>query len=713
MRSPQPIKLAILMLACAVNSARAQVDDFTFVQVTDIHISPVLERETPPATVRGNDTIAWFCKAAGQPQAIPGDPTPTPVPAFALATGDLTEYGVIDKTWQVFEQAFAALPCPLYVLPGNHDNTWVAMYDVMRKKHGGENYSFDHNGCHFACISSASPQEPVPTIDGKTRAWLRQDLDKVKRGTPIFVALHHPIYSNEFANPAERDTLSDLLRDYNVVLLLYGHGHNVSHRVIEGIDGVMGGSTFGKNAGYAVIDVQNNRLRVAYRYHRPTKEDPAADEWKIVLDKPLAHDAPDRLFKIKKASVKGGMLAVVLAWTPVELATASHEIDFQIDGVSSSTPHDAAGLPLPELTPGRHLLTVRVKLPDGRSDLRTAEFDVPSSHVLARWRRTFPAAIKAGPVVAGNKLFAACTDGRVLALDRNTGKTLWQFETGAEILGTPAWTGSALIFGSGDGNVYAIDADGKEQWHYAAGAPVYGPPCLDNGIAYVGDNSGRLHAIDVSTGNRRWVFERADYAIECQPCVWDGLVTFGAWDGLLYAVNAADGTLAWKIPGPKSSDGHAARYYAPADCGPVAIGERLFVCDRGYELGVFDRTGRETERVASAVAAIAAAPTGGAIFTRATDAHVGKLDATGKELWKHEIPAGRFPVPPTCTADTVYVCSNRGLLSAIAANSGNVVWQCQVTAGFYVMAPVAIGPDETCYVAGMDGSLTAVTMMSP
>ncbi len=717
MRTRLLFKLAVIILAGATSTTFAQVSDFAFLQVSDTHISPVLANQTPPATVRGGATIAWFCEAAGQPQAIPGEPTP--VPAFALATGDLTEYGVIDKTWQVFEQAFATLSCPLYVQPGNHDNTWVAMYDIMRKRHGGENYSFAHGGCHFACISSASPQEPVPTIDGKTRAWLRQDLRKVERDMPIFVALHHPIYSNEFANPAECDTFIDLLRDYNVVLMLYGHGHGVSHRNIDGIDGVMGGSTFGKNSGYAVISVQNDRLRVTYRYHRSTDEDSAADEWAMLLDKPLTHNAPERLFAIEKAGVLDKTLAVVLSWTPKELAASPKEIEFQIDGESSTTPdeptHDrfAIGPPLPELKPGRHLLTVRAKLPDGRNDLRTAEFDVPSAYVLARWRREFPAAIKAGPAVAGNKLFVACTDGEVLALDRNTGKTLWQFETGAEILGTPAWTGKALVVGSGDGNIYAIDADGNEQWRYAAGAPVYGPPCIHENVAYIGDNSGRLHALDVQTGAHRWVYERADYAIESQPCTWNGLVTFGAWDGLLYAVNAADGTLAWKVPGPKSSEGRATRYYAPADCGPVALGERLFVCDRGYELGAFDREGDEVERIASTVAAIAAASTGTAIYTRTTDDHVGKISAAGEELWRHNIPAGRFPVPPTCTGDTVYVCSNRGLLSAIAASDGNVLWQYQVTAGFFVMAPVAVASDETCYVAAMDGSLTAVTMMSP
>ena len=58
--------------------------------------------------------------------------------------------------------------------------------------------------------------------------------------TPIIVSLHHPPYSSEFANPTEMDTFLDLLRDYNVVLMLYGHGHNVEQRDVGGIPGIMG-----------------------------------------------------------------------------------------------------------------------------------------------------------------------------------------------------------------------------------------------------------------------------------------------------------------------------------------------------------------------------------------------------------------------------------------------------------------------------------------
>lgn len=715
--------LLILTLPAPADQPAAQaVADFAFVQISDIHVSPHLERTGPPDTLRGSDSIAWICREAAGPQSITSLGITTPAPAFAFATGDLTEYGVIDDTFSVFERAFAGLPYPLYVTPGNHDNTWVAMYRIMRERHGGENYSFDRFGCHFACICSASPQEPVPTIDAKTRAWLKRDLESIPPGTPVFIALHHAPYGNEFA-PAEYATLIDLLRDHNVVLLLYGHGHGANHRNMDGIDGVMGGSTFGKNAGYNLISVQDGVLRVAYHYYRkPTKDKQSALEpgWKILLEKPLQSTAPRRLFRIFAAAAKGGepsasrRLPVALEPMDNQAGAEQLEFSFEIDGAKAAFEHGAVptqpvwSVDTTKLTPGRHLLTVHGKGTDGSTDLRTMTFRVARDTDPVRWRTEFSAAIKAAPLIIDDKLVVADTGGTVTALNRKDGSRLWTFATGGEILGTPAWSGKLLVFGSGDGKVYALDQHGKAVWTFSAGLPVYGPPLIDNDTVYVGDNGGRLHALDLNTGNPSWTFSRADYSIESKPCAWGDLIVFGAWDGYLYAVERGNGKLVWKAWGPKSSDGKSARYYAPADCGPAVIGDTLFVCDRGYVLGAYDRDGAQHDRVDTDVSAIAADPTGRFFYSRGLKDRISKFDATGEKLWDRAVPAGRFPIPPTIHGDAVYVCSNRGLLSVLDANDGSVRWTYQVTPGFYVMAPVAVDDDGVCYVAGMDGTVTAL-----
>jgi outer membrane protein assembly factor BamB len=268
--------------------------------------------------------------------------------------------------------------------------------------------------------------------------------------------------------------------------------------------------------------------------------------------------------------------------------------------------------------------------------------------------------------------------------------------------------GDTVVFGSGDGRVYALSEGGKTRWTFDSGSAVYGWPLIDGDTVYVGDNGGRLHALNIADGKPRWTFERADYTIECRPVPWNDAVVFGAWDGNLYALNRRDGSLKWKSLGPTSSEGKAVRYFAPADCGPVAIGERLFVCDRGYQLGVYGPDGTLQSKIATEVAAIGVSHDGQSLYTRSTKDRVGKYNAAGEKLWEVEVPAGRFPIPPTERNERVYVCSNRGLLSVLDAKDGRTLWQYQATPGFYVMAPVTVDERSTCYVAGMDGTLTAV-----
>jgi outer membrane protein assembly factor BamB len=108
------------------------------------------------------------------------------------------------------------------------------------------------------------------------------------------------------------------------------------------------------------------------------------------------------------------------------------------------------------------------------------------------------------------------------------------------------------------------------------------------------------------------------------------------------------------------------------------------------------------------VSAIALDEDGEALYARHVDDRVRKMNAEGAMVWETLVPAGRFPVPPTIRAGRVYICSNAGTLSVLDARDGAKIWTYQATPGFYVMAPVAVSDDGVCFIAGMDGSLTAV-----
>ena len=125
---------------------------------------------------------------------------------------------------------------------------------------------------------------------------------------------------------------------------------------------------------------------------------------------------------------------------------------------------------------------------------------------------------------------------------------------------SPAVVDATVYFGSGDGNVYAVDAaSGVLQWKFSTGDVVHASPAVVDGTVFVGSFDGNLYAIDAATGRQRWVFKGGqDPAIHNQvgfqssPAVVDGTVYVGCRDAHVYAIDAATGRKKWDYPTSKS-----------------------------------------------------------------------------------------------------------------------------------------------------------------
>jgi len=91
------------------------------------------------------------------------------------------------------------------------------------------------------------------------------------------------------------------------------------------------------------------------------------------------------------------------------------------------------------------------------------------------------------------------------ALDAvNNGAIVWQTKPPLVPLGTltelgyacsPAIAGNYIFVGSGDGNLYVINAgNGTIAWQYSLGSQVISSPCISNGWIYAGTLGGKLYA---------------------------------------------------------------------------------------------------------------------------------------------------------------------------------------------------------------------------
>jgi hypothetical protein len=72
---------------------------------------------------------------------------------------------------------------------------------------------------------------------------------------------------------------------------------------------------------------------------------------------------------------------------------------------------------------------------------------------------------------------------------------LWAFTTGGTVVSSPAVANGVVYVGSGDHNLYALDAStGDLLWSYTTGWAVYSSQAVADGVVYVGSDDDKVYA---------------------------------------------------------------------------------------------------------------------------------------------------------------------------------------------------------------------------
>lgn len=165
-----------------------------------------------------------------------------------------------------------------------------------------------------------------------------------------------------------------------------------------------------------------------------------------------------------------------------------------------------------------------------------------------KWHVDFKSFIElhAQPVVAGGVVYLGAQDGLLRAIDAETGREAWVFETAGPIMHSAAVAGGRVFFGSHDRNIYCLEAEtGREVWRRKTGAGVWAAPLLDGGAVYIGSRDGVFYALDSGTGEERWRLDCGS-PLRCPAACDEDTVYFGSRDMHAYAVEKGTGRVRWK-----------------------------------------------------------------------------------------------------------------------------------------------------------------------
>lgn len=315
-----------------------------------------------------------------------------------------------------------------------------------------------------------------------------------------------------------------------------------------------------------------------------------------------------------------------------------------------------------------------------------------------KWTFHAQGEINSSPAIVSGVVYVGSNDGKLYAIDQGNGTQKWNFPTGARVSSSPAVANGVVYFGSYDGVFYAVDAaTGKLRWKFLnpgerrytathlhgslpAGEAMPDPfdvylssPAIWNGAVYFGSGDGNVYCLDAATGSLKWKFHTGD-VVHASPAIVDGKLYIGSWDSYFYALDAATGKEVWRFKTGEDPDIHnqvGIQSSATVDNGIVYFGCRdsnVYSLDAatGRQRWVFNNKG-------SWVIASPVVRDGKIYFATSDSALFHVLDAeTGAS-----VDALQFKWPffssPSIAGNTLYLAGQDGKLIAIDLSTRKTV----------------------------------------
>jgi len=706
---PAVVATLVFSLALPLPTAAQDIPDFTFIHATDVH--------APSYT--GAKVMSELGKV-GEIELTPYGITVGP-PSFVVDSGDITEFGA-GEGWEAYLSYWKDVKIPVYTVLGNHDGPWSWVRGPLRKYQGCSYWSFDKFGCHFIGLDTCSPQDPRATVSREQLLWLEKDLRKVAPETPVFLVMHHRLNDTYFGSPYAVAQFMDMLRPYNLVAVLFGHGHHANNQHLLGVDNVQGGAVSGPVykkciPGFSIVSIKDGMFRAAYK---PLGEATATT---AVLEKPMplrsSYPKIEILSPREKGTRKSGTMILRARISgsekPIVKATwMADRMSFKDDDVGEHPMELGSGeywseIPYSEWTPGAHYIRVTFTDEAGRKYQKSVSFYTEPEPSRLVWRTVLGGSVKGTPAATKDAVYVGATDCKLYALDKSNGKVRWSFATEGDIASQPLVEGNTVYVGSGDGKLYAVGTDGKQKWTFEAKEGIFCSPVFADGLVLFGSNDSSLYAVDARTGKLRWVCEEPAYTVESKPCVVGDTVYFGAWDTYVYAVDLKTGQLKWKCVGHGSNVRPGLeKYYSPADSNLLFSEGKVFAADRDYYLNAIDASTGTMARSQEKCTGVGLSEDGKALYLRGDmETKLRKTDLDGNEIWSVPAATDSLQTGPVEKDGIVYVISGLGLVQAFKASDGAELWKYRATPMLYVLSEPEVA-DGVVYVSGMDGTVTAV-----
>ena len=497
MRTPSSIIIVLLLSLATL--LYAEFRPFSFVQLSDTHISPnndnaLNDLRRSVSEINQNDSIA-----------------------FVIVSGDVTDAGEIGSMIRA-KRVLDSVNVPVYVTSGNHETKWSESGCTdFQKVFGSDRFCFEYNDCLFFGFGTGPV---IKMADGHVAPqdviWIKQILQEKAAGKYIFPVTHYPLQNGDVDNWYE---VTDVLRQYNVQCVLGGHYHRNLLFSCDGIADVLARSNLhGKDSvgGYTIVSVRSDSIR--WQEKRIGQK---AVGWLALPFGRHEYDEPDQTLR-PDFSVNKQYSKVKERWqTTLDAEIYAAPV---VDGKRVYVGEDTG-------------LFYCLNLCNGR----------------VTWKYQTQGRIISTAAVEKNRVVFGSTDGYIYCLHAVHGSLLWKVKTGKAVMGCALIDNDVVYIGGSDGCFRALNLkDGSEVWTFrGVKGYIETRPCIYNNMIYFGAWDCHFYALNLQDGSLAWKWSNGHPSDKyspaaCWPVAADGKIFFTAPDRVFTCLDAETGSVIWR-----------------------------------------------------------------------------------------------------------------------------------------------------------------------
>jgi len=269
---------------------------------------------------------------------------------------------------------------------------------------------------------------------------------------------------------------------------------------------------------------------------------------------------------------------------------------------------------------------------------RTGVYDVPAirHQPEVKWQTKVNSTLPTSPLVVEDILYTGSSNGKLYALNIETGEEIWSVGGFGQLENAGAVSGDMIVSGGYSQDVRALDRrTGSELWSFTTENLIQATPLIVGNRVYIATYHA-VYALDLNSGSLIWEVETGDEDAYTGAPAYDAGVIYTTGGKLLLALDAESGRELWRTEKDEQFLGLA-----------VANGF-VYVGNWNKDFYAFDQV-------------------------------------TGEERWKFQAE-GEIWFPPAVNEDTVYV-GNVDTLHALNAQTGELRWSLK-TGGNFVSEPI-------------------------